>query len=70
MNQLENLMPPALLRAVGFTLLHSLWQGVVLALVVAMLLRLLQRQAAMVRYRLAAIALLTLVGLAAVTFGY
>jgi bla regulator protein BlaR1 len=70
MNQLENLMPPALLRAVGFTLLHSLWQGVVLALVVAVLLKLLQRQAAVVRYRLAAIALLTLVGLAAVTFGY
>jgi bla regulator protein BlaR1 len=46
MNQLENLMPPALLRAVGFTLLHSLWQGVVLTLVVAVLLRLLQRQAA------------------------
>lgn len=70
MNQLEQLMPPALLRAVGFMLLHSLWQGVALALAVALLLRLLQRQAALVRYRLAAIALLTLVGLAVVTFGY
>lgn len=70
MSQLEHLMPPALLRAVGFTLLHSLWQGVALVLVVAVLLRLLQRQAAVVRYRLAAIALLTLVGLAMVTFGY
>jgi bla regulator protein BlaR1 len=42
MSQLEQLMPPALLRAVGFTLLHSLWQGVALALVVAVLLRLLE----------------------------
>jgi bla regulator protein BlaR1 len=70
MNQLEQVMPPALLRAVGFTLLHSLWQGVALALVVALLLRLLQRQAALVRYRLAAVALLTLGGLAVVTFSY
>jgi bla regulator protein BlaR1 len=70
MSQLEQWMPPALLRAVGFALLHSLWQGVALALVVAVLLRLLQRQAAVVRYRLAAVALLTLVGLALVTFSY
>jgi bla regulator protein BlaR1 len=70
MSQLNQLVSPALLRAVGFALLHSLWQGVVLALVVAVLLRALRERAAVVRYRLAALALATLVGLGASTFGY
>lgn len=51
-------------------LLHSLWQGAALGLVVALLLQLLRQQAALVRYRLAALALATLAGLLVVTFGY
>jgi hypothetical protein len=70
MSLLNQLGSPALLRAVGLALLHSLWQGAGLVLVVALLLRGLHQRAAMVRYRLAAIALLTLVGLAGATFGY
>lgn len=70
MSQLDQLVAPALLRAVGFTLLHSLWQGMVLALVVAGLLQALRERAAVVRYRLAALALATLVGLGASTFAY
>lgn len=70
MNLLNHLVSPALLRAMGFTLLHSLWQGAVLALVVALLLSFLRQQAAVVRYRVAAVGLTALVGLAAVTFGY
>lgn len=70
MSQLDQLVAPALLRAVGFALLHSLWQGLVLALVVAGLLRALRERAAVVRYRLAALALATLVGLGASTFAY
>jgi len=61
---------PAVLRAMGYTLLHSLWQGAALALVVAGLLRCLRQQAAVVRYRIAAGGLTALVGLAALTFGY
>jgi bla regulator protein BlaR1 len=70
MSLLNQLGSPALLRAVGLALLHSLWQGAGLVLVVVLLLRGLRQRAAVVRYRLAAIALLTLVGLAAATFGY
>jgi bla regulator protein BlaR1 len=70
MSLLNQLGSPALLRAVGLALLHSLWQGAVLVLVVALLLRGLRERAAVVRYRLAAIALLALVGLAGATFGY
>lgn len=70
MNPLNFLASPTLLRAVGYTLLHSLWQGAALALVVALLLALLRQQAAVVRYRLAAGGLTALVGLAALTFSY
>lgn len=67
---LDHLLAPALLRALGWTLLHSLWQGTGLGLGVALLLWLLRQQAAVVRYRVAAVALATLVGLAGATFGY
>ena len=70
MSQLDQLVAPALLRAVGFALLHSLWQGLVLALVVAGLLQALRERAAVVRYRLTALALATLVGLGAGTCAY
>ena len=70
MNPLNHLVSPALLRAMGYTLLHSLWQGAALALVVALLLSFLRQQAAVVRYRVAAVGLTALVGLAALTFGY
>ncbi|MDJ0366536.1 M56 family metallopeptidase [Hymenobacter sp. H14-R3] len=70
MPTLDHLLAPALLRALGFTLLHSLWQGTGLGLGVGLLLWLLRGQAAVVRYRLAAMALATLVGLAAVTFAH
>ncbi|MGI4875590.1 MAG: M56 family metallopeptidase, partial [Janthinobacterium lividum] len=70
MPTLDHLVAPALLRALGFTLLHSLWQGTGLGLAVALLLWGLRRQAAVVRYRVAAVALATLVGLAAATLAY
>jgi bla regulator protein BlaR1 len=67
---ISQLVPPALLHAAGFALLHSLWQGAGLALLVALLLRALRGRAAVVRYRLAGLGLTLLVGLAALTFGY
>ena len=70
MPTLDHLLAPALLRALGWALLHSLWQGTGLGLGVALLLWVLRRQAAVVRYRVAAVALATLVGLAGATFGY
>ena len=69
MNTPDTSWMPTLLRAGGFTLLHSLWQGAALGLLLALLLRLLRGQAALVRYRLAALALALVVGLSAFTFG-
>jgi bla regulator protein BlaR1 len=68
MSWLEQLLPPALVRALGWTLVHSLWQGAVVALALAGLLLLLRRHRATVRYNVSAVALVVLLSLAAVTF--
>ncbi|WP_426492936.1 M56 family metallopeptidase [Hymenobacter sp. 102] len=68
MNWLETFLPPALVRALGWTLVHSLWQGAVVALALAGLLLLLRQHSAEVRYRTSAAALLMLLTLASITF--
>ncbi|WP_223650338.1 M56 family metallopeptidase [Hymenobacter psoromatis] len=67
---LNEVLSPALVRGVGYALLHSLWQGGVLALLLAGALPLLRRHRAEVRYALAAGALGTLLLAAGGTFGY
>ncbi|GAA3946183.1 M56 family metallopeptidase [Hymenobacter algoricola] len=68
MNWLENALSPALVRALGWTLVHSLWQGAVVGLALVGLLLVLRRHSAQVRYNVACVALATMVGLALVTF--
>jgi len=67
---LRDVVSPALVRGVGFALLHSLWQGGVLALLLAGVLPLLRRQRAELRYAVAAGALATLVLAVGLTFGW
>ncbi|WP_310395255.1 M56 family metallopeptidase [Hymenobacter sp.] len=69
MTALENFVSPALTRALGWTLLHSLWQGALVAAVLAGALLLLRRQRAEVRYVASAGALGAVVALAGITFG-
>lgn len=70
MSLLEQYGSPALMRALGWTLLHSVWQGALVALTAATLLMLLHRHAAALRYRVAAGAMLMLLVLSGLTFGY
>ena len=69
MTTLEQFVSPALTRALGWTLLHSLWQGALVAAVLAGALLLLRRQRAEVRYLASAGALALIVVLAGLTFG-
>ena len=69
MTALENFVSPALMRALGWTLLHSLWQGALVAAVLAGALLLLRRQRAEVRYVASVGALVVVVVLAGITFG-
>ncbi len=67
---LKELGSPALVRGVGYALLHSLWQGGVLALLLAGALPLLRRQRAELRYAAATGALASLVLAVSLTFGF
>ena len=70
MNQVISFFPDALVHAIGWTLLHSLWQGAFIALLLGMLLVLLHRQSANLRYAVAGGAMLSQLLLAAGTFCY
>ena len=67
---LENWLSPALVRALGYALLHSLWQGAGLAGLLAAALPLLRRHRPEVRYAASAAALAGLLLAVAGTFGY
>ncbi len=61
-------LPDALAHALGWTLIHSFWQGIVVALSVALLLWLMRRQSALSRYWVAYSALMMQFGLVVWTF--
>jgi bla regulator protein BlaR1 len=67
---LREVLSPALVRGVGYALLHSVWQGGVLALLLAAVLPLLRRHRAEVRYAVSAGALATLVLAVGLTFSF
>ena len=60
MNLVENLLSRHLVNAMGWTVLHSLWQGTIIALILALVFFALQRKTARLRYRIAFGALLLL----------
>jgi bla regulator protein blaR1 len=68
MNIISQLLPPAIVKAIGWTLLHSLWQGLAVALLLALLLVLLRRSPAAIRYFMATGAMLTFTVLSSLTF--
>src|SRR5437868_8693363 len=68
MNLLQGAMAHAMTQALGWTLVHFLWQGVLVALVLWCVLALMARRSAGPRYAAACIALLAMVALPAVTF--
>ncbi|GAA4309888.1 M56 family metallopeptidase [Nibribacter koreensis] len=67
-NLLHEVLPQASLNALGWTLLHSVWQGALIAILLAVLLRLMHRHSAATRYRVAWTGLMALVVMAAITY--
>ena len=70
MNLISQLASEALVKALGWTLLHSLWQGALVALTLALLLVLLQKHKATLRYFMGAGAMLLQLLLSVATFSY
>jgi len=68
MSWIQNLLPPQLTHALGWTLIHSLWQGAALAILLAISLILLRKNSSKLRYFIATSALFTLVLASVITF--
>ncbi|HSI90396.1 MAG TPA: M56 family metallopeptidase, partial [Adhaeribacter sp.] len=64
----EAFLSAELIRALGWTILHSLWQGALVALALSGLLLFLNRYSAQVRYFVSVTALFTLLALSGFTF--
>ncbi len=67
MNPIESLLSEPFGQALGWTLLHFVWQGALVALLLALALYLLRRQTAQVRYVVACGAMLLMLALPALT---
>ena len=67
MSAIETMLGSPLAQAIGWALVHLVWQGVVVAGILAAVLALLQKKSAHVRYLAACAAMLVLLGLAAAT---
>ncbi len=68
MNSLQTLLPATLTDALGWTLLHSLWQGTLIAFTLGVVMIVLRRASARARSLAASIALLTTMALTCLTF--
>ncbi len=68
MNYMSEYLSGEFVRAMGWTIVHSLWQGAVVALLLGIIMVVLNKHSANVRYFLSAAALITVVLLAGVTF--
>jgi len=68
MNYLPAFFSPELVEALGWTILHSLWQGALVAITLSVLLILLQRHSARIRYAVATAALFSSLLIAGITF--
>lgn len=68
MNTFYNIFSSELVEAIGWTLVHSLWQGSLVAILLAILLLFLRRNSAQVKYFISFITLFIMLGWSAITF--
>src|SRR3984957_483954 len=68
MNPLQSSIPALIAHAAGWTLLHFLWQGALIAIILACVLALLSRQSAQPRYLASCAALVLMAILPLITF--
>ncbi|MEZ4888329.1 MAG: M56 family metallopeptidase [Chitinophagales bacterium] len=70
MNYLQNIFNESLVNAIGWTILHSIWQGAVVVVVVAFVLSLLKNPSSKLKYNLYTTALFAVLGCSVATFFY
>ena len=70
MINLNNLIADPIIQALGWTLIHSLWQGIIVAIILSFVLSLLWKESANARYLSAISAMVILLGSLVGTFAY
>lgn len=70
MNYLQNIFNETLVNAIGWTLLHSLWQGAVVVIIAALVLTFFKNPSSKLRYNVFTSALFALLGCGIATFFY
>ncbi|HKK82016.1 MAG TPA: M56 family metallopeptidase [Prolixibacteraceae bacterium] len=68
MNALFNFISPEFVEAFGWTIMHSLWQGILIAGAIVVIFSLMHRNSAQVKYLIGYFGLLLMLGWSAVTF--
>ncbi|MEM6964087.1 MAG: M56 family metallopeptidase [Bacteroidota bacterium] len=67
---IQHLLPEALIQALGWTMIHSLWQGFAVAILMGLAMIILQKKSAKVRYEIAWFSLFLIFVLSLSTFIY
>lgn len=68
MNFIQNLLPENLTFALGWTVVNALWQGIILAALLAFILYFLREKKAKIRYQVSVAALFLMFGISVFTF--
>ncbi|MFA9388354.1 MAG: M56 family metallopeptidase [Prolixibacteraceae bacterium] len=68
MKNLQYLFSSEFIEAIGWTIVHSIWQGVIVAIVLAILLLFMRRNSAQLKYIISFFALLIIIGWSGITF--
>ena len=68
MNALQYIFSAELIEAIGWTIIHSLWQGTLVAIVLTLLLLFMRRNSAQLKYLVSFFALLIIIGWSGITF--
>ena len=70
MNFIYDIIPEEFIKAIGWTIFHSIWQGAVVAILLAGILLLTRKNSSRLRYNLSAAALFVMFGISIITFIY
>ena len=68
MNFINNFIPEELINAIGWTIFHSIWQGIIIAIILGTILLLTGKKSARLRYNISVAALIIMFILSAITF--
>ena len=68
MNFIYNFIPEEIIKAIGWTIFHSIWQGIIVAILLGTFLLLAGKKNSKLRYNISAVALFVMLIVSAITF--